>query len=50
MTEPKPKKPAIKKYVALKNLCVKQGEQIKKGDTFTCTDKQAKAYKKIKAI
>lgn len=48
--EKKAKKPANKKYTALKNLSVKQGEQIKKGEEFTCTDAQAAKFKKVKAI
>jgi len=44
------KKPAAKKYTALKNLCIVAGKQIKKGDTFTCTEAQAKKFKKVKAI
>ena len=50
MSEAKSKKPASKKYTALKNLCIKKGVQIKKGSVFTCTEKEAAHFKKVKAI
>lgn len=49
MAELKPTKKQ-KKYIALKNLCVKKGEQVKKGETFTCTDAQAEKLRMVKAI
>lgn len=44
------KKPAKKKYTALKSLCTFEGEEVKKGEEFTCSDKDAKHFKACKAI
>jgi len=53
MTEAKKKKPIkkeIKKeYVALKCLCTSEG-QIKKGESFACSDKELAIFKKHKAV
>ena len=50
MSELKPKKAAQKKYVALKNLCAKEGVQVKKGETFACSSEQADKFRSVKAI
>ena len=38
-----------KKYIALKCLTTSKG-QVKKGDTFTCNDKELAIFKKCKAV
>lgn len=38
-----------KKHVALKNLCTSKG-MVKKGDKFTCSEKELKIFKKNKAV
>ncbi len=52
MTEEKktPKRAVKKKYTALKNLCTFDGDKVKKGEEFTCSDKDAKHFKACKAI
>lgn len=50
MTDAKPKKPTSKKYTALKNLCTEKGARVSKGDEFSCSEKEAKHFKKVKAI
>ena len=53
MNEAKKKKPIkkeIKKeYVALKGLCTSKG-QIKKGESFTCSEEELATFKKHKAV
>jgi len=44
------KKPVKEKHVALKSLCIKEGEQVKKGDVFTCTTNEANYLRRVKAI
>ena len=50
MTDIKPKKPVSKKYTALKNLCTEKGDRVAKGEEFACSEKEAKHFKKVKAI
>ena len=49
MTEVKKKKIIKKEYVALKGLCTSEG-QVKKGEIFTCSDKELAIFKKHKAV
>ena len=52
MTDSKKAKKAVKKeaeHVALKGLATSNG-QVKKGETFTCTDKELALFKKAKAV
>ena len=43
----KPKKKV--KHIALKSLCT-SGGMVKKGDEFTCSDKELTVFKKNKAV
>ena len=46
-------KTVIKTYVALKNLAIRDGKgvkQIKKGSKFSCSDKEASVFARVKAI
>ncbi len=47
--EKKTKKPTSKKCVALKNLCTSKG-MVKKGQEFTCSQKEYDIFKKAKAV
>jgi hypothetical protein len=50
MTEEKIKKVKVeKKHVALKCLATSNG-QVKKGEEFTCNDKELAIFKKHKAV
>ena len=49
MTEEKKVIKKDKKHTALKNLTTSKG-QIKKGEVFTCTDKELAIFKKVKAV
>ena len=49
MTEVKKKKAIKKEYVALKGLYTSEG-QVKKGESFTCSDKEFEYFKKLKAV
>jgi hypothetical protein len=49
MTEVKKKKVIKKEYVALKCLCTSEG-QVKKGESFTCSEKELATFKKHKAV
>ena len=49
MTEVKKKKVIKKEYVALKGLCTSEG-QVKKGESFACSDKELAIFKKHKAV
>ena len=49
MTEVKKKKEIKKEYVAIKALCTSDG-MVKKGDTFTCSEKELAIFKKNKAV
>ena len=40
---------ANKKYIALRNLATSKG-QVKKGEEFTCNDKELAIFKKCKAV
>jgi hypothetical protein len=46
-TETKAK--VVNKHIALTNLATSQG-QVKKGQEFTCTDKELAIFKKNKAV
>ena len=48
MTEQKKKKPVIKTCIALKALNC--GGMVKKGEQFTCSDKEYNKFKKAKAV
>lgn len=48
MTEPKKTKKKVK-HVALKGLCTSNG-MVKKGEEFTCNDKELAIFKKAKAV
>ena len=43
------KKPVEKEYVALKNLATSK-EQVKAGQTFTCTEEEHDHFKKVNAV
>tara|TARA_R110002096_G_scaffold153968_1_gene318007 strand:+ start:96 stop:251 length:156 start_codon:yes stop_codon:yes gene_type:complete len=43
------KKPVSKKVIALKNLCTSNG-MVKKGEEFTCSQKEYDIFKKAKAV
>ena len=43
------KKEIKKEYVALKGLCTSKG-QIKKGESFTCSEEELATFKKHKAV
>jgi hypothetical protein len=52
MTEAKPKKEAKKekpRALALKSLCTSDG-MVKKGEFFSCTEKEMAIFRKAKAI
>jgi len=51
MTEEKakPKKATSKKAVALKSLCTDKG-MVKKGEEFTCSQKEYDIFKKARAV
>ena len=52
MTDSKKVKKTVKKvveYVALKGLCTSNG-QVKKGEKFTCSEKELAIFKKHKAV
>lgn len=50
MTEVKVKKAKVeKKYIALKCLATSEG-QVKKGEEFTCSEKELAIFKKLKAV
>jgi len=49
MTDSKKKAKKETEHVALKCLTTSKG-QVKKGDTFTCNDKELAIFKKCKAV
>ena len=49
MTDEKKVKKVTKKYVAIKTLITSNGK-VKKGEEFTCNDKELAVFKKVKAV
>ena len=49
MTDEKKVKKVAKKYTALKKILNSNGK-VKKGEEFTCNDKELAIFKKVKAV
>ena len=43
------KKEVAKKHIALKALCTSNG-MVKKGEEFTCSERELAIFKKVKAV